>query len=451
MASDRIKFSNGLIREAVCPSSKQQIILRDSEQPGLGLRVTRGGAKTLIFQGKLAGNVIRMSIGDPETWSIQSARAKARELKSLVDAGRDPRQVKAEKTSADQAARERARQESAPAIEAWRSYIEARTSKWSERHRADHENMVRAGGEPIGRGKRPGIGDQKEPGILRKLLERPLSELTRDRIAGWRDEQVQIRPTRTRLALSLLSTFLTWCGDQPEYRDQVVPDACARMKRDLPKPRVKDDCLEREQLKLWFDAVRQIPSRTQSNYLQCLLLLGCRRNELAELEWENVDLRWDRLTIRDKVEGERTIPLPPYVKSLLVDLAPAKLLTVTTGEAKPTSRYVFASSTSASGHITEPRIAHNRALAMAGLPPLTLHGLRRSFATLSEWIEAPAGVVAQIMGHKPSAIAEKHYRRRPIDLLRSWHTKIEAWILGEAGVEQPFKKAVFESQSREVA
>jgi len=38
------------------------------------------------------------------------------------------------------------------------------------------------------------------------------------------------------------------------------------------------------------------------------------------------------------------------------------------------------------------------------------------------------------MGHKPSAIAEKHYRVRPIDLLRMWHTKIEGWILNEAGI-----------------
>jgi hypothetical protein len=41
------------------------------------------------------------------------------------------------------------------------------------------------------------------------------------------------------------------------------------------------------------------------------------------------------------------------------------------------------------------------------------------------------------MGHSPSAIAEKHYRRRPLDLLRVWHTKIEGWILEQAGIEQP--------------
>jgi hypothetical protein len=33
------------------------------------------------------------------------------------------------------------------------------------------------------------------------------------------------------------------------------------------------------------------------------------------------------------------------------------------------------------------------------------------------------------MGHKPSATVEKHYRRRPLDLLRMWHVKIEGWIL----------------------
>lgn len=80
---------------------------------------------------------------------------------------------------------------------------------------------------------------------------------------------------------------------------------------------------------------------------------------------------------------------------------------------------------------------HNKALTVAGLPPLTIHGLRRSFGTLAEWVECPAGVSAQLMGHAPSATAEKHYRVRPLDLLRMWHTKIEAWILNEAGIDQP--------------
>ena len=47
----------------------------------------------------------------------------------------------------------------------------------------------------------------------------------------------------------------------------------------------------------------------------------------------------------------------------------------------------------------------------------------------------PRGVVAQIMGHTPTATAEKHYINRPLELLAVWHNKYEAWILEQAGVK----------------
>ena len=39
------------------------------------------------------------------------------------------------------------------------------------------------------------------------------------------------------------------------------------------------------------------------------------------------------------------------------------------------------------------------------------------------------------MGHKPSATAEKHYKVRPLDLLRMWHARIEVWTLEQAGIK----------------
>lgn len=53
----------------------------------------------------------------------------------------------------------------------------------------------------------------------------------------------------------------------------------------------------------------------------------------------------------------------------------------------------------------------------------------------------PAGVVAQIMGHKPSATAEKHYIDLPLELLAVWHEKYEAWILEQADIKKPQKDA----------
>ncbi len=50
-------------------------------------------------------------------------------------------------------------------------------------------------------------------------------------------------------------------------------------------------------------------------------------------------------------------------------------------------------------------------------------------------IEMPAGIAAQIQGHAPQGVREQHYIRRPLDLLRMWHVKIEAWILEQAGIK----------------
>ena len=159
-----------------------------------------------------------------------------------------------------------------------------------------------------------------------------------------------------------------------------------------------------------------------SAYLQILLLIGSRREELAELKWDDVDFKWNTIIIRDKVEGLRTIPLTPFVSQLMSALPRRNV-------------WVFSSPLSKSGRLQEPSIQHHKACAISSIEGMTLHGLRRSFITLTEWIECPVGVVAQIMGHKPSATAEKHYKVRPLDILRMWHTKIEAWILEQAGIE----------------
>ncbi len=47
------------------------------------------------------------------------------------------------------------------------------------------------------------------------------------------------------------------------------------------------------------------------------------------------------------------------------------------------------------------------------------------------------GAQKQIMGHRPSATAEKRYGVRPLNLLRKWQTELEAWILTEPVIEQP--------------
>lgn len=425
-AATRVRLTAGRIAAFACLPGKQQAFLHDAEVPSLALRVTAAGAKSFVFEGKIDRRSVRITIGSVSDWSIDAARARAREFAALIDRGIDPREalrqqreaIEAERRKRIEAERAKARQET-PALTVWRTYCEERKAVWGARHYADHLSMAHPGGEPRKRG-----GGVTQPGPLYELLTRPLAQLTPAVLEHWAEVQAAARPTVARLALRLLKAFLNWCREHPAYRD-LVPEQTPitrKAREALGTAKAKTDALQREQLAAWFAATEQLHPVIAA-YLQALLLTGARPGELRTIEWSDVDFRWRTLTIRDKVEGERTIPLTPYVAARLAQL-PRR------------GDYVFMTERG-SGPIATPNRQMNKACAIAGIPPVSLHGLRRSFGALSEWVEAPAGVVAQLMGHKPSAIAEKHYRPRPLDLLRMWHTKIEAFILDEAGIEQP--------------
>lgn len=424
MALRKIPFTSLRINSLKCPPGNAQVIYWDSKTSNLGLRVTQSQSKSYVFEAWFNGKSLRTTIGDVRTWTISAAQAEARRLKVLIDQGIDPRDEKAELKAAVEAKRVK----SVLAIAVWQEYVKDRSTKWGARHLADHHEMVREGGQAITRGRRVGMSLVKEQGMLRELLNVPLPEINRDRVALWLKKESAKRPTRARLALALLRAFIAWAGDQPKYRVLVHTDACERLSRELPSPTAKDDCLQKEQLRPWFEAIKRINNPVISAYLQALLLTGARRDELASLQWQDLDTVWHTATIKDKANKTaiktRQIPLTPYVESLLLNL-PRK------------NKWVFSSPTAKSGRIQEPRIAHKQAIEAMGLTSLTIHGLRRSFGTLAEWVECPSGISAQIMGHKPSATAEKHYRFRPIDLLRKWHIEIEKFILAEAGIEQP--------------
>jgi integrase len=236
-----------------------------------------------------------------------------------------------------------------------------------------------------------------------------------------------IRPTSARLAWRLLKGFLGWCEEQPAYATLLParnPAKTKRSRESLGKIGKKKDTLQREQLAAWFASVQQLQNPIIAAYLQIMLLTGARPNEILMMRWENVDTKWQGLTIRDKINRvtrERTIPLTPYVAHLLTKL-PKR------------NDWVMFSPTSKSGHLTTPNKPHTTACKVAGIDDLTLHGLRRSFKSASEWLDIPNGVRQNIMGHVAKS-TDEDYTIRPLDLLRVHHKKIEAWILEQAGIK----------------
>ena len=428
----RIAFTAPKIQAFKCPPDKAQVFIWDANALGLGLRLTPNGKPAYIFQGSLQGKAVRITIGSPDAWTIPQAQTKARELQRLIDEGTDPRTLKRQavaKTAAyveEQAQQLSAEQAQALTVgEVWEAYIDARRPRWGQLHLADHINMMAAGGKPKQRGE--GL---TRAGVLNHFADMRLIDVTPAAVSAWANKEAETRKTRTRLAINLLHAFLNWCAEQPQYAELVPDKNPARNKSAreiIGKAKAKQDALLSENLPAWFAAVRELPNPTVRAYLQALLLTGARPNELLRLRWGDISASGHGLTIRDKdeskggLDGTRTIPLTPYVSSLIHAL-PRR------------SSWVFSNDTLPLP-ITPPNNRLTEACAIAGIEHLTLQGLRRSFGTLSEWIEAPVGVIAQIQGHKPSATAEKHYRRRPLDLLRLHHIRLEAWILDKAGVQ----------------
>ena len=453
----------GLIANLPCPVGKKQAFLRDAVTKGLRVRVTATGFKSYVFESKVNSKTLRRTIGSPDAWTIEAARAEANRLRVLVDQKTDPRDLERQRAEAAELARTEAQARAETEAQAqaaraltvgtaWTRYIAERRPHWGERNYADHLSMTHEGGKA----RKRLTGVTTKPGPLAPLMAMRLVDLDAKAVEAWAIEESRTRPARVRLALRLLKAFLRWAAAESDLSDKVEPAAASAKKarEAAGKAKPKDDVLERGQLSAWFAAVRGIPNVVTAAYLQTLLLNGARPGEVLALRWEDVNTQWMSVTIRDKVEGERQIPLTPYVWSLLAALprrnewvfSSARPISLDPKHIKRRERYHAARGTAApagdtaqvskSGRLMDPDVAHRQACMAANLDGLTLHGLRRSFASLTEWLEVPAGVVAQIQGHKPSATAEKHYKRRPLDLLRVHHERIEKWILEQAGIER---------------
>ena len=425
-------FTAGRVEAYKCEAGKEQSILWDGKTPSLGLRATAKGAKSYIFQTKLHGKTLRLTIGDVRTHTISKAQAEANRLKVLTDQGIDPRELaKSQKEESEAKAAEEKSKELLVS-EVWSEYLEyqkdkmkrphiERGKKWGARHLKDHENLSQAGGEERKRSK-----EKTKAGVLYPLMSMRMADITAEALKDWQKVEASTRANNARQGFEIFRAFWRWCSIRPEYANLINVNAVEskELRDEVPSRKSKRfDVLDRAQLKPWFKAVTSLNSPVAKAYLQALILTGARREEMANLQWADVDFQWNILWLKDKVEEQgRKIPLTPYLRSLIEPL-PRR------------NEWVFSSPSSKEGRYTDPSVSHHRVLSLAQLPPVTIHGLRRTFASLAEWVEMPVGIVAEIMGHKPSATAEKHYKSRPLELLGIWHTKYEAWILEQAGIE----------------
>ena len=445
-------LTHDLLERARCPAGVPFVLVRDADKKGLRLRVTQAGGKHWQFETRIKGKLFTRALGGWPAVSINDAKAEAHRLRGLTEQGTDPREMERQKQAEKVAASAAAKSEAIAAAltfgEAWSAYVAERRPYWGEWQYQDQLTLGDAGGLKPKRGK-PDTLTRARP--LHPLMEMRLADISAEVIENWAATEAKTRKSVSRRAHSCLKTFFSWCMEQRQYRHQVAtnPAKTKKSREVFGTPIVRMDVLQRGQLPSWFAHVRQIPNPVISAYLQCLLLTGARRDEMAAVKWEDVNFQWRGLDLKDKIQGRRAVPLTPFVRSLIEGLPRrnewvfSSVTAVSLNEKNTARRANYHAkhgraapiTRSKSGRLVEPSIAHRKACAAAGLDGLTLHGLRRSFASLCEWLDIPGGISAQIQGHAPQGVREQNYIRRPLDLLRVHHEKIEAWILEQAGIK----------------
>ena len=442
---NKVSFTAGRIAGFECEKGKQQTFFWDAKTPALGLRITAKGKKTYIFESRILGqkSPIRTTIGDVRTYSIEDAQKAANLLRVQADQGLDPRELRKSQAREDAAKRLEADLEGykgrVHVSEAWEQYIEYQKSKmnnpeltvktkkkgkvWGQRHLNDHFYATQKGGEKLKRGKSLSV-----EGVLYPLLQLKLVDISSSSLMDWvahEQKREKQRPNLVRQGFEKFRTFWSWCAKTEPYKSIIDKDALEDeflIERipDRSDPKLNDDdVLLYAYIADWFREVKNISNRVISAYLQCLLITGTRRNELAVLKWSDIDYKAKTIRIKDKIMNSgRIIPLNSNMEELIGDLL--KL-----------NEYVFSSPDSRSGHLVEPRDAHNQALERAGIPHFSIHGLRRSFTSLFIRTQ-PDGVGGRIQGHAATTPRDRYYLKLPIDLIAQWHDGYVSWLLNEA-------------------
>lgn len=159
------------------------------------------------------------------------------------------------------------------------------------------------------------------------------------------------------------------------------------------------------------------------DYYLTLLLTGLRRSEALNLTWEQVDFKARTLTVTDTKNREpHTLPLPAYLLDLLKER-----------RERSTGKYVF--SAPDGERISNFRDVTRYIEKRSGLH-VTLHDLRRTFATIAERLDIPAYALKRLLNHKQNSDVTSGYLVIDVERLRKPMEKITDFVLKATGVKE---------------
>ena len=422
--------------EAAQPRPKMFTVW-DPELPGFGLRVLPSGAKSFVIRyragGGRGGTDRFMTIGRLATLNVGQARKAAREKLALVALGKDPAGDEAEK---------RAQMRVAELIDLY-----------------ERKGLVIQRGTKIGQPMKPLTAKytmaRLRHHVVPVLGRRAVAELTAGDIAdlaraveagktakdekGGRHSRIIVKGGEgaARKVVRDFSAVLSFARREGITTENPVATAAVR-KTDGRRERF----LTNEEIRRLGAALDELETSNERvgkrgkpldpvnkkavDIARLWALTGCRRNEVAALQWPEVDLARGLLVFEDSKTGRSVRPLAGAAVALLEALA---------RDRDPTSFYVFPAERG-SGHFTGTKRIWPLVIERAGLPGVTPHTLRHTLGAAAASGGEGLLLVGAILGHANarSTAIYAHVDRDPARLAADRATAGIAAALGLAVV-----------------
>jgi integrase len=383
--------------EAIKPGLARQEI-RDSFLPGLYLVQQPSGAKSWAVRYRHQGIPRKLTLGGYPALGLKDARELAAKALRTVAEGRDPGREK----------------------------ILARAAKADSIDRVLEEFLERH----VRRSNRPRTAQETERLLRQHVLPRwrgrMVHEITRRDVLDILDRVVDGgAPIAANRVLSAVRKFFNWCV----ARDILAASPCAGVKPPTAE-RARDRVLTDDELRLVWQAADKLGG-TFGPLVKLLALTGQRRDEVAQMRWDELDLGarlWTLPPARTKNNQPHEVPLSKAALAVLKNVshvAASPFVFTTNGGASP-----------ASGYSKNKRRLD--ALLPADLPPWRLHDLRRTCASGMARLGINLPVIEKVLNHSSGSFAgivavyqKHHFSDEKRAALEAWGGFVAALVEGK--------------------
>jgi integrase len=246
----------------------------------------------------------------------------------------------------------------------------------------------------------------------------PLAEITRADIAQSMTVMAKDNgPAAANRARSALSTFFAWAIGEGICDNNPVVGTNTR-EENGPRERSLSDT---DVARVWLG----VPDNDYGRIIKLLLLTGCRRSEIADLKWSEIDAEARTITL----PGERTKNGQQHIVQLTDDA-----MVILDGADRRGREYVFGY-TRAGGFCAWA--AYKRKFDVSLKEPWTIHDLRRTVRTGLGMIGVAPHICEAVLNHLPPKLIRTYdrnkYEAEKRSALDQWATHIKTIVAQATG------------------